>query len=413
MKFYKETNFKESRRIGKIPKEWQIAKIEEICRVRRGASPRPISDPKYFSENGRGWIRISDVTDSHKYLRETTQYLSDKGVSKSVKVDPGDLIMSICATIGKPIILDMRACIHDGFVWFSRLSGEIDTEYLFYLLQMEERNFVSMKQTGTQSNLNTTLVGRTRIAFPCLPEQQKIARILSQVDEAIQKTDEVIAKTERLKKGLMQRLLTKGIGHKEYKKTPLGKLPKTWRVIRLGDFITYEKGRKPKSVSKQRKPSALPYLTAESLRTGIFTQWAKQDSEVVKVGEDDLILIWDGFYCGDIFTGFKGLLSSTMVKIHAKELNLDKQFLYHFLKTKSRELNVKHTGMYLKHVSKMVLESLKVPLPSLQEQRKIAQILLTADRKIGVETKVKEKLERIKQGLMDLLFTGKVRVEVG
>jgi len=198
--------FRETK-IGILPKEWKVVRIKEISKVRRGASPRPISDPIYFSDSGRGWIRISDVTCAHKYLRETSQYLSEKGVSKSVKVNPGDLIMSICATIGKPIILDMKACIHDGFVWFSGLSNKVDTEYLFYVLQMNEIKFIKMKQTGTQGNLNTTLVGRMRIPLPPLPEQRRIAEILSIADHKLELDGKRKEKIERIKKGLMNDLL--------------------------------------------------------------------------------------------------------------------------------------------------------------------------------------------------------------
>src|SRR5208337_5618771 len=92
-------------------------RICDFAKVRRGASPRPIDDPKWFGGE-TGCVRIVDVTRSGRYLRSTEQYLSPIGVSRSVRVDKGDLIMSICATIGRPVIIDMPACIHDGFVQF-------------------------------------------------------------------------------------------------------------------------------------------------------------------------------------------------------------------------------------------------------------------------------------------------------
>jgi type I restriction enzyme S subunit len=194
--------------IGRIPEEWGVVRINQISEVRRGASPRPIGSPKYFSNGGRGWVRISDVTDTYKYLRSTSQYLSQLGESKSVEVDPGDLIMSICATIGKPIIVDMQACIHDGFVVFRNLSSKISVEFLFYVLQRNELKFVNMKQTGTQGNLNTTLVGKTPIPLPTLPEQRKIAEILSIVDRKLELERVRKKKIGRIKRGLMNELLT-------------------------------------------------------------------------------------------------------------------------------------------------------------------------------------------------------------
>jgi len=122
--------------------------IAEFAKVRRGASPRPIDDPKWFGGDV-GWVRIIDVTRSRKYLRSTEQYLSPLGEAKSVRVDKGDLIMSICATIGRPVIVDMPACIHDGFVQFYDIQGA-DTEYLYYALQHAEEEFVNYVLTAVQ-----------------------------------------------------------------------------------------------------------------------------------------------------------------------------------------------------------------------------------------------------------------------
>lgn len=194
--------------IGEIPINWVISSIGEISNIRRGASPRPIGDLSYFSNIGRGWVRISDVTSSYKYLKNTSQYLSEKGISKSVKVNPGDLIMSICATIGKAIILDSEACIHDGFVLFSDLSEKIDSEFLFYVLQKNESYLVKKGQIGSQGNLNTDIVKRTLFPLPPLPEQKRITEMISTIDAEIEKEVSYRADLERIKTGLMQVLLT-------------------------------------------------------------------------------------------------------------------------------------------------------------------------------------------------------------
>jgi type I restriction enzyme S subunit len=199
--------------------------------------------------------------------------------------------------------------------------------------------------------------------------------------------------------------------YKEFRDTEMGRVPKHWKVVKLGDVVTYKKGVKPKVVFDQREPNTLPYLTADDVRAGIFTKWAKESDKTIKVNKDDVILIWDGFYCGDAFIGLEGILSSTMIKIEPMS-NLNGRFLFYILKTHFKELNTKISGMYLKHVNKSVFENLKLPLPPLQEQQKIAEILSIVDRKLEVERNEKAKLERIKQGLMDLLLTGKIRVKV-
>lgn len=151
----------------RIPEEWEVVKFGDISKIKRGASPRPIGDSQYFGK-GRGWIRISDVTQSYKYLTKTKDYLSSIGESKSVAVNEGDLIMSIAATIGKPIILKMKACIHDGFVAFTNLSASVDTEFLYYLLKFMESKFANIGQHGTQSNINVELVSLATFPKPPL-----------------------------------------------------------------------------------------------------------------------------------------------------------------------------------------------------------------------------------------------------
>jgi type I restriction enzyme S subunit len=118
--------------IGEIPQHWECLKIKRLSNVKRGASPRPIEDTKYFDEDGEySWVRISDVTSSGRYLENTTQKLSELGASLSVKRYPGDFFLSIAGTVGKPIITKIKCCIHDGFVWFPYLK--VNPEYLYYI----------------------------------------------------------------------------------------------------------------------------------------------------------------------------------------------------------------------------------------------------------------------------------------
>ena len=191
----------------RVPKEWGVMEFGKISIIKRGASPRPINDPKFFGK-GRGWIRIQDISKSNKYLIQTKDYLSGVGEMKSVAVNEGDIIMSIAATVGKPIIVKIKACIHDGFIVFSNLSDKMNNEFLYYLLTYIEHDFKNTGQHGTQSNINSGLVSKTKFLKPPLLEQQKIASILSGVDAYIQKNQQYKEKLKKLKKGLMQKLLT-------------------------------------------------------------------------------------------------------------------------------------------------------------------------------------------------------------
>ncbi len=199
---YKQTE------VGMIPEDWEVKKLGDVAKIYRGASPRPIEDPKWFNEYSNvGWVRISDVTKSVKFLFNTSQNLSEQGVKQSHFVKQENLIMSICATVGKPIITKIDVCIHDGFVIFT--NPKVNIEYLYYYLVSIENNWSKNGQTGSQMNLNTTIIGNENISCPTnLEEQRAIAAVLSDMDAEIAALEQKRDKTRVLKQGMMQELLT-------------------------------------------------------------------------------------------------------------------------------------------------------------------------------------------------------------
>lgn len=201
--FSQEIRFKDEN--GEDYPDWEEKRLGDVADIKRGASPRPISDPKWFdSESNIGWVRISDVTKTKKYLKETVQYLSQEGVEKSRYIPSGSMIMSICATIGKPVITMIDTCIHDGFVVFDNLNA--NKEYMFYLLEKIETRWKRYGQPGIQLNLNTSIVSGELVSIPCKEEQQKIADCLSSMDKSINKLKNQIKQTTQFKKGLLQRM---------------------------------------------------------------------------------------------------------------------------------------------------------------------------------------------------------------
>lgn len=186
---------------------WELKPLGEVARIQRGASPRPIDSPAWFDDNSSvGWVRISDVTKSGMYLCETTQRLSPLGVQHSRPVARGSLIMSICATVGRPIVTDIDVCIHDGFVVFDDLKA--DKFFIYYTLKWIEPGWAKHGQTGSQMNLNTGLITGTQIPLPPIPEQAAIATVLSDMDAELAALEQRLTKTRALKQGMMQELLT-------------------------------------------------------------------------------------------------------------------------------------------------------------------------------------------------------------
>ncbi|MDD2816139.1 MAG: restriction endonuclease subunit S [Thiotrichaceae bacterium] len=185
--------------------EWEEKTLGEIANLKRGASPRPIADQKWFSDSSIiGWVRISDVSRSHKYLNHTEQYLSEEGISKSRFVKKGSIIMSICATIGKPIYTNFEVCIHDGFIVFEEL--QINPEFLYYYLLLIEKNWHQYGQPGSQVNLNTDIVSKEFIYVPIEKEQTKIANFLSALDEQINTSQQQLSLSKQYKQSLLQQM---------------------------------------------------------------------------------------------------------------------------------------------------------------------------------------------------------------
>ena len=176
--------------MGTVPSHWRVRQIKWGSPVKRGASPRPIDDPKYFDDEGEwSWVRIADVSSSAGRLHETTQRLSELGSSLSVKLQPGSLFVSIAGTVGKPCITEIQACIHDGFVYFPTL--DIEPEYLYRIFEAGEC-YKGLGKMGTQLNLNTDTIGSIHIPIPQRGEQQAI---LSDLDDRCEKIDALIAKS--------------------------------------------------------------------------------------------------------------------------------------------------------------------------------------------------------------------------
>jgi Restriction endonuclease S subunits len=203
--------------LGEIPAHWEVKKVKRLCVVRRGASPRPIDDPIYFDDDGEyAWVRIADVTASERYLETTTQRLSDLGRSKSVALEPGELFVSIAATVGKPIITKIKCCIHDGFVYFVGLRE--NREYLYYLFSCGEP-YKGLGKLGTQLNLNTDTIGDIYLPRPSGEEQQEIVQFLdtetAKIDVLIAKIREAIKHLKELRTALISAAVTGKIDVRE------------------------------------------------------------------------------------------------------------------------------------------------------------------------------------------------------
>ena len=223
-----------------VPKEWDIIKIKHLSSVKRGASPRPIDDPKYFDDNGEyAWVRIADVSASDTYLLNTPQTMSELGSSLSVKLEPNELFLSIAGTVGKPCINKIKACIHDGFVYFPELK--IPNKFLFYVFAGEQA-YKGLGKMGTQLNLNTDTVGDIKVALPkSINDIQNIVDFLdhetAQIDTLITKQEKLIKLLKEKRQAVISHAVTKGLNPDVAMKDSgvewLGQVPEHWGIAKL------------------------------------------------------------------------------------------------------------------------------------------------------------------------------------
>ena len=183
--------------------EWEEKCIGEIADIVRGASPRPIQDPKWFDSNSEiGWLRISDVTSQNGRIHSLEQKISKLGQEKTRVLTEPHLLLSIAATVGKPVVNYVKTGVHDGFLIF--MNPKFDREFMFQWLEMFREKWNRYGQPGSQVNLNSDIVKNQKILIPSMEEQRAIGTYFSNLDNLIVAHQEKITQLETLKKKLLQ-----------------------------------------------------------------------------------------------------------------------------------------------------------------------------------------------------------------
>ncbi|MEM0049580.1 MAG: restriction endonuclease subunit S [Candidatus Bathyarchaeia archaeon] len=417
MMFYKETNFKETS-IGKIPKEWELTEIKEVCEFIRGTEP----GSKSYNTEGIGYrfIRVSDLS---KQILE--QVFTNEDKNKLVFCNKGDILLALDGVPGV-VNKGFEGTVSSGIRIVKPKTLNIIKEFLFYILQHRiVQKVIENYATGTTIKHASRAINFIKIPLPPLPEQQKIAEILSTVDEAIQKTNEIIAKTERLKKGLMQELLTKGIGHKEFKDTEIGRIPKEWEVVRLKDIVVEAKsgfacGKRDENGILQLRMDNIETEGWINIQAGVkvpippnVEDYILRPGDILFNNTNSVDLIGKTAIFRSEFQ--KCVYSNHLTRIRVNQEKVIPEWVLYLL-IRKWELGIFkaicHRHVHQAGINNEDLLRLKIPLPPLEEQQRITSIILTADSKLKLERNEKARLERIKRGLMDLLLTGKIRVKV-
>ena len=408
MKFYKETNFQETP-IGKIPKDWEVMRATDVAEYINGY---PFS-PKDWKTSGIPIIRIQNLNDPNAEFN-----FFDGEIDEIYKVKNGDLLLSWSASIGVYIWKRGDAVLNQH-IFKVIPKPKVNKLFLYYALFLAIEQLKRRVHGSTMKHFRRGELETTFLPFPPLGEQQKITEILSIVDEAIQKTDEITAKGERLKKALMNELLTGRIRvreengrlsfHREteLQETEVGEIPRGWHVVKLGELIEMNHGERPEVILHE---GDVPIYGGGGLYG--FTNTYLVDKPYVLI----LARVGKGSVGKVYLARGRVWVTDNAIYGYSKDPNgITTVYAYYWLlfdKTWIEKYVRRSAGGYA-IITLNSLNNLKLPLPPLNEQKGITKIISTIDKAVDLHYKGKERLERLKRGLMDLLLTGKVRVVDG
>lgn len=192
--------------LGEIPEGWEVTKIENVVNIKRGASPRPIQD--YISDDGIPWIKISDATSSiSKFLNKTNEFIIEKGKEKSRFIERGTLVLSNSATPGIPMIVNLDACVHDGWLIFNEYKN-ITKEFLYYVLKYHKENILALSNGSVFRNLKTDILKNYKIILPNLDLIILFNQSLEIIDKYIRNNVEEIQSLTEIRDTLLPKLMS-------------------------------------------------------------------------------------------------------------------------------------------------------------------------------------------------------------
>ncbi|MGG3821624.1 restriction endonuclease subunit S [Geobacillus thermodenitrificans] len=405
-----------------MSEKWQHKQLGQLLKLRGGYAFKS----EDFREHGDvAVLRISNIKNNGIDLEDAVYV--DRNVAeqaKDYKLREGNVVIAMSgATTGKtaivrkedlPLVLNQRVGVFDIYN-----SEHLSEEYLAYVVQSSSfKNQILVNAIGgAQPNISGKQIEDVEILLPPLNEQRKIAAILSSVDEAIEKTETIIEQTEKVKKGLMQQLLTKGISHTRFKKTEIGEIPEGWESKRVGDLVKFEGGSQPprSTFIFEPKEGYIRLLQIRDYKTDKYATYIPIELAKRFCNEDDVMIGRYGPPIFQIFRGLKGAYNVALIKAIPNENYVTKDYLYYFLKQEPLFKLIDSLSQRTSGQTGIDMDALKnygFPLPPISEQKKITAILDNVQAKIDKENDYLQQLQIIKKGLMQSLLTGKVRVKV-
>lgn len=409
--------------IGAIPNDWNCTRLGEKVKIYRGGSPRPIQYYLTSASDGINWIKIGDVRENDKYISSTQEKIIPEGVSKSREVHAGDFILSNSMSFGRPYILNIDGCIHDGWLTIQEYKSSFSTEYLYYLLSssMVYQQYISMAAGSSVKNLNKDKVSALTVIYPAVPEQERIAEALSDVDDMISSLKKLIEKKKAIKQRAMQDLLTgkkRIAGFSEKWKNE--KLESYCSLITKQTGFDYSAYIKP-ALTKRKSNNTLPMIQTINFRGKHFdfnTDYyipktvAECFPNIILSNKCVLFSIVGasvgnvGLYPGGYsFCG--GAIGIT--RFYDED---DADWVYYYMSSVEGQSQIQYVtkGGAQATVTIADIRGFMIPTPKKEERMAIVATLSDMDNEIEALEQKLAKARQIKQGMMQQLLTGKIRL---
>lgn len=396
--------------------EWGNEELGQISEIVRGGSPRPIQEYLTKDIDGLNWLKIADVPSDSKYITGTKEKVIKEALCNTREVNPGDLILSKSMSFGRPYILKIKTCIHDGWIAIRKISNKTYEDYLYYFISSENsQSYFNINAAGAAvKNLNADIIKLLPIYLPKnKKEQQKIASCLSSLDELITAHNDKLESLKEHKKGLMQNLFPQ-----KGEKVPKFRFPEfekdgEWVEKALDEVAMITKG---KGISKSDivENGNLPCIRYGELYTDYsetisdIKSYTNIDGEnLILSEENDVIIPASGETHMDIARAScvmrKGVALGGDLNIIKTKIN--GVFLAYYLNNaKKRDIAQIAQGISVIHLYANQLKTLVLNLPKPKEQQKIALCLSALDELIMAQTDKIEQLQQHKKGLMQRLF---------
>lgn len=410
--------------VGIIPEDWEAVLLSDICEV----NPK-----KDILENDDevAFLPMEQVSNSGRIIKIDTRKYEEvsKGYTPFKNKDVLLAKITPCFENGKRAIVEnLQYKMGFGSTEFHVLRSLEERsipKYLYYCIdthrfkELAERN---MTGSAGQKRVPTTFLKDFKLPIPPLKEQEKIAEILSTVDSQINDSEKLIEKSKELKKGLMQKLLTKGIGHSEFKNTEVGEIPVDWEVKTVGECsqVTKLAGFEFTEYIEYREDGEIIALRALNLKNGKLDlsdikridKHVSENLQRSKLFKGDMLFSYVGTV-GEVALieeGNKYHLAPNVAKVTFNEFIIPKFAVQYFNSIKmENEIRRYVTTTSQPALSMENIRKMKLVIPPINEQEKISQILSLADNNIEIYQNKKQNLEEIKKGLIQKLLTGKIR----